>query len=162
MNRLVLFLLLLCSISADARTLTGSIEFRVRSNLASASAFGLSQDQLDYSWYHGFSAGEIGGTISQLYRADRTVGTASADVLGLVGSLTNSIGETVTFATVKGLYLQNLDGTAVLTVSGLATGTIPPNGAMALTGDRIVASLTPTISVTTTATAEYRIWLVGE
>ena len=88
MNRLVLFLLLLCSISADARTLTGSLEFRVRSNLASASAFGQSSDNLDYAWYHGFSTGEIGGTITQLYRADRAVGTASADVLGLVGSLT--------------------------------------------------------------------------
>lgn len=161
MRRTFALLLILICCSADARTLNGSLEFRVRSNLASSSAFGQAVDSLDYSWYHGFSAGEIGGAITQIYRADRSVGTATPDVLPMSG-MVNAIGESVAFTTVKGLFVQNLDSAAVLTLSGIATATIPPLGALALTGDRVVASLSPALTISTTATASYRVWIVGE
>ncbi len=152
---ITLLLICLCSISCDARTLSAALEYRVRSSLSDVSSFGNVSDNLDYSWPVTISAP------TQLYRADRTVGTATAEVLGLVGSLTNSIGETVTFSTVHAIYIQEVSSLGALTVSGLATASIPAGGTFSQTGAMPVASA-PTISISATATTTYRIWIVGE
>ena len=155
MKRLLVLILVLLSCSCDARTLSATLEYRIRSSISDITSFGNLSDNLDYSWPVEISAP------TQLYRADRTVGTATADVLGLVGSLTNSIGETVTFSTVSALYFQEVSGLGTLTVSGLATGTIPVGGTLSMTGAMPVASA-PTITITTTASTTYRVWIVGQ
>jgi hypothetical protein len=157
MNRCILFLvLLLACAQADARTLTATLEYRVKSHVSDVTSFGNLTDNLDYSWPVEMTSP------TQIYRADRAVGTASADVLGLVGSLTNAIGETVSFATVQGLFLQEVSGIGTLTVSGLATATIPPYGTLALTGAMTVASISDQLSISSTATTTYRVWIVGQ
>lgn len=151
----LLLLLCCCAVAANAATLTGGVEFRVRSNLTDLGTMGGTSDKIDYFW----SVEASGPT--QVYHADRTVGTAAADVLGMVGSLTNSVGSTVTFGTVSGMFIQNLSSTADLTITGLATGTIPPLGCLALAGELSVASRSDRLTVETTATSSYRIWLIG-
>ncbi len=162
MKRIALLALILsvCAIGY-ARTLTGALEIRVRSNLSDVTTFGTVADNLDYVAQNFFQAGEIHGAIDQIYRADRVVGTASTDVLGLVGSLTNAIGETVSFATVKALYVGEVSGLATLSVTGLATATLPPYGSIALVGPYTVASISDQISINATATTTYRVWIVG-
>ena len=158
---MILLLVLVC-ISVQARTLSGSLEFRIRSNLSDITSFGTLADNLDYAGKNYFESGGNHGAITQLYRADRLVGTASTDVMGLVGSLTNSIGETVTFSIVKGIYLQEVSGLGTLTVSGIATASIPPYGSFAIAGPITVASVSDSISVSTTAPTTYRVWIVGD
>ena len=157
----LLALVLICA-QADARTCSGGVEIRLRSNLSDITSFGNVADVLDFSGKSDFLAGERHGAIDQVYRADRTVGTASTDVLGLVGSLTNALGESVSFETVKALYISETGGAGILTVSGLATATIPPYGSLALVGAMTVASISDHISITTTATTTYRVWIVGQ
>ena len=153
MKRLLVLFILLCS-CASAATLTGSIEFRVRSHISDLSAFGPVSDNVDYSWPVEVSAP------SQVYHADRSLTPAAPDVLGMVGSLTNALGQTVTFSTVQAVYFQNL-GTGSLSVTGLATATIPPSGTLTLTGDRPIASFSDRLTVAATATSSYRVWLIG-
>lgn len=155
LRRSLVVLLVLLSCSAYARSLSASLEYRIRSNVSDVTTFGNVADNLDYSWPVEMSAP------TQIYRADRIVGTASADVMGLVGSLTNAIGETVTFSTVNGLYIQEVSGLGTLAVSGFATATIQPLGTLAMTGAYSTASA-PTITISTTATTTYRIWIVGK
>lgn len=156
----LILLLAICSIG-HARTLTGALEIRVRSNLSDVTTFGTVADNLDYVAQNWFQAGEVHGSIDQIYRADRIVGTAAADVLGLVGSLTNAIGETVSFSTVKALYIGEVSGLATLSVTGLATATLPPYGSIAIVGPYTVASISDQISISATATTTYRVWIVG-
>ena len=147
-------LLLLCCACCSAATLTGSVEYRVRSTLSDLGAMGNAADVLDYSWPVEIAAP------TQLYHADRTVTPAAPDTVGLVGSLTNALGQSVTFTTASALYIQNL-GTGTLTVTGLATATLPSLGVLSLAGDMAVASLSDRIGVSTTATGTYRLWMIG-
>lgn len=155
------FLFLFVASAAGAATLSGSLEYRVRSTLADVSGFSRLVDRLDYGWAVGFSASSTGGAISQVYRGDRVVGSESADVLGLVGSLSSPLGSLATFTTVKGLYLQNL-GTAPIFLSGFATATIPASGTFSMTGLFAVASFSDVLEVSAVASTGYRVWIVGE
>lgn len=146
---------------ADARTLSGSLDVRVRSSLSDITSFGNLTDKLDYSWAENFATGERHGSITKIYRGDRSVGTSTPDVIGLVGSITNSIGEVVTMSSVTALYIQS-NSDAYLTLSGLATATIPPFGSIALIGSRSIASTSDRLTVTADASAAYRIWIVGK
>ena len=162
MRNIIILVLILFAMPCDARTLTGSLEFKIRSNLNDVTGFGNVSDNLDYSGRNDFTVGETHGAIDTMYRADREVGTAAVDVVGLVGSLTNAIGEVVSFTTVKAVYLENLTSTGTLTISGLATATVMPRGSFSLVGNYTVASISDRLNVSTTATTTYRIWLVGD
>ena len=156
MRRLFLAALLLCCAVAGAATLTGSMEIRIKSVLSDIGALGQTADVIDYAWPVMVQDPTL------VYHADRAVTPAAPITLGLVGSMTNALGETLSFSTVQGIYVQNLISSATLTVSGLATATISPLGFVAFQGDQVVASISDRISITTTATGSARIWLIGK
>lgn len=159
MKRLLLALLLLAS-TASAATLSGSLELRLQSVLQSLTTRGNTSDVIDYAKTADYSSNGSGGAITLVYSGDATVGT-SATTLNLSSGLSDPLGTSLTFTAVNGLYLENTTSTGTITVSGLATGTIPPSGAMAMIGSFTVASFGSTLSLTSTATTTARVWIVG-
>jgi len=166
-----LLLLLLCAATALMAGTDGSLDIRIKSSVVSADGMGTTADRVDSSLLSTFLSGTSWGAVDTVYHASRSLGSGSSEVLGLVGSLTNSIGETVTLATVKGLVIQSQTGTQTLTLASglwcgsLATATIHPYGAFALVGSYPVSATgtADRIAVTnsSTGTTTYLIWIVG-
>jgi hypothetical protein len=114
-----------------------------------------------------YRTGGTQGAIDTHYYATRTLASGAAETLGLVGSLTNSVGQVVTFASVRGLAMQNTTATCTLTVGagtlGIGTFTLMPYGAASFVGSFPVGAGADRLTVTNSsgATATYRIWIVG-
>ena len=170
MKRTLLSVLCLVCCCAFAGT-SGHLDLRIKSEVSTAGTLGATTDRVDASLASYFLAGTNWGPIDTVYHDERSLGSGASEVLGLVGSLTNSLGEAVSFAAVKGLVVQQQTGTHTLSiVSGLWSGspasvTVSPYGSFALVGSYPVTATGAadriTISNSATGTSTYLVWIVG-
>jgi len=158
-------LFVLCALScALYAELNGTIEYRITSELTSYNTSGSAIDRVNISSINRFITGETHGAIDTVYRGERTIASSGSDVLGMVGSLTNAIGETVSFATVKAVFVENRNGTQTLTLSsGIATTSILPYGSFSLVGSYPISTNFDRMTLTNSnsGSTTYRIWIVG-
>ena len=161
----LLFVIMSCALFAE---FSGSLRMELRSDYVSAGENGVVYDRVNTAMVGDYRTGGTQGAISEFYHGSRTLASGATEVLGLVSSLTNSIGETVSFTTVKGIAFQNTTVTCTLTVGagslGIGTFTLSPWGAASFVGSFTVGTGADRITVTNTtgATATYRVWIVGE
>ena len=103
--------------------------------------------------------------ITKVYSAQNT--SASPVVLDLT-NCTDSFGATLTFATLKGLYIQNTSGTATLVVGGGSNSalggdqyTVGPGQAIFVTTPWTIAGSSKNVVVTPGASLTYQLVAVG-
>jgi hypothetical protein len=157
----------LCSVVVFAG-LEGSLRMEIKSEHETVDETGTNRDRVNTAFVGDYQTGGINGAITQYYYRTRTLASGASEILGLVGSLTNTIGETVTLTMVKGIAMQNTTAaTATLTINsgslGIGTFTLYPYGAASFVGSFPVGAGADRLTVTNSsgATATYRIWIVG-
>jgi len=183
MKKILLLSVILVTTSAfAASTLTTTAEAHVSHVQKLIGALGTSRDQSSIGFSQDFTSGTSSATeeVDTLYYGQRSLGNGSSETLDLCGTLLNGLGEIVTFARVKTLYIKNTSTAQTMTVGGGSWGSwispataainIPPSGAVlfvaplagwtvtAGTGDGLlIANETSSPAATLT----YNIWIAG-
>lgn len=103
-----------------ADTLSGSFAVSVTWLYQNSLDLSTPVDSKTLKYSDDFTDGTGADQADVIWHDQRTVSASSNDDLDLAGSLTNSFGATVTFAKVKGIYIQNTNTTAgdIITVGG--------------------------------------------
>jgi len=94
-------------------------------------------------WLQTFDFGTASEEVNQLYVGDRTVASGANDDIDLSGSLTNFVGETVTFSRIKLILIYNPSTLAgeILTLGGGGSNSwIAPFGASSTFKDSVYPS----------------------
>jgi hypothetical protein len=92
---------------------------------------------LAYSKAYQFATGVGAGQADQLVADQRTINASSNDDVDLAGSLINAVGDTVTFARIKGLIVEHVSGTNTLIMGGGASNPVTT----------ILGGTTPTLTI---------------
>lgn len=159
--------------------LTSSIQLTVGSNHTASVGLSTAKDDVGYSVNRSFSNGSGTTQVADLvYHASRSLASSTAEDLDFAGVLTDAFGNTLTFARIKSVVIENTSTTETLTIGGddnsipffapaTATVTIPPSGVLSLVGPLggwiVTADTGDILQVTNSAGAAtiYKIHVVG-
>lgn len=178
----VLLAILLAALPALglADTLTSKVAATVTAVFAKSSALSTTKDVLSKSIQKDFQNGTGSGQADLIHQSQRTLTAGSNEELDLAGVLTDPFEDTLAFATVKAILIENLSTTQTLTVGGAASNAfvnwvgdatdtikIPPGGFFVLTapaaGFAVTADTGDLLKVTNSAGASciYNIIIIG-
>lgn len=164
MNKILLTALLcLLAMPLGAAEMTAALDLKITSNYSTTSTLGATIDKVDTTFSNVFLSDTTLGAVDTFYHATRTLASGATESLGLVGSLTNSIGEIVSFSHVKAVVVQNTTANT-FTVSGFwasGTDTVKPNGGFAHVGDFTVTGGSAITVTNSVGTSTYLIWIIG-
>lgn len=71
-----------------------------------------------------FTYGTGANQADQVFDDDRTLAASAAEDIDLAGALTNAFGESITFARVKAIYIQNNSAVDTLAVGGASSNAL--------------------------------------
>lgn len=103
--------------------LTTSLTLSLTATLTAAADIGTPEHRIPVTFSDDLATGTGADQADQVWADTRTLGATTSEDLDLSGTLTNGLGQTVTFARIKGIYIRNKSTTAgaVLAVGGHAT-----------------------------------------
>jgi len=119
-----------------AITVTGSLQVTI--SLTSAKSFDLStpSDVLTSSRKTTITSGTGANQVDQVFHDIRSLASGANEELDLAGSLTNAMGETITFDMVRAIMIYNPDTASTLIIGGAAANAWEPWAGAA--GDKLV------------------------
>ncbi|MBF0410927.1 MAG: hypothetical protein HQM10_26515 [Candidatus Riflebacteria bacterium] len=159
--------------------LTSSTQITISSTHTSAVGLSTAKDEVGYGINKTFSNGSGTTQVADLvYHASRTLTTAASENLDFAGTLTDSFGNTLTFARIKSITVENTSASMTLTIGSDTTEipifnpsgggiTVPPSGVMTivapLSGWAVTADTADLLTIANSAGSStiYKVWVVG-
>jgi hypothetical protein len=159
--------------------LTSSLQITIGHDHSATVGLSTAKDTLGYTINKTFSNGSGTAQVADLvYHGRRTLTTGQSETLDLYGGLTDALGNTLNFARVKAIVIEQTSASMTLTIGdaaaplplfGPATATVSvkPSGAVALVaplaGWTVADGSTDGVKVTNSAgdSSIYNIWIVG-
>jgi len=171
--------------ATDMTDLTAEVRATIRATGQRALDNSTPEDKLNVVADLDFTFGTGASKCDQMFHDDRSLGAGASEDLDLAGSLTNAFGQTVTFADVKAIYIENTsdDSGTTITVGNAASNqftgplgaaahtlTIPQGGFILLAADLAdvwtvtagTGDLLKVLNDDGANTATYKIVLLGE
>ena len=179
MKKLLFLCLLLLLSSAAWADLVSSYELIFLSDQTETSGFGTTRDNVRYRIFQPFSDGTGTFSADLKYRGSGDIAANASITIDLVGGINDLLGNSVSFATVKSLVIENTATTTLVFGNppvdsgwsawcGAVTETlfIPASGVMVLAAPRTgyaIAAGSDTIRLLSNGdgTGSYRIWAIG-
>lgn len=107
---------------AYAATVTGRITVQTSFDYVSALDLVTANVPLQRSVPITFTSGTGSGQVNEIWTDERAISSSSSESLDLAGSLTNAVGGTITFATVKAIIIESATANTVdITVGNAAS-----------------------------------------
>ncbi len=133
-----------------------SLQIKLAATLSKALDLDVPVDPLTLSLLLNMSNGTTTGLVSQMWHDQRTLTASATENLDLAGSLVNAFGVTITFATLKFIYVRaNTANTNDVQVQRASSNGVPlfmaASGGIALSPGEIFLYFSPTLGKTVTA-----------
>jgi hypothetical protein len=161
-------------------TLAATIGIQGLSEYSKANDLSTTKDQVNLAISQAFANGTGNNQADKLFHDKRSLGDGASEDLDLAGSLSDVFGAVLAFVKIKGIIIQNLSTTQILTIGGAAANAllnwvadasdkinIPPGGAFCLfaplAGFAVTAGTGDILKVANSAGAacDYNIWIIG-
>lgn len=97
------------------------LQLGLRSEMTGTADLSVPRDLLNYVFTQELTSGTSSGQVDISFHDTRTLTSGSSENIDLAGTLTDSFGQTVSFAKVKVLMIRNKSTARTLTVGGAAS-----------------------------------------
>ena len=139
-----------------ARTLSTRISVQIAALLADTLDLSTVRDNLEKIFTTEIPTGSSSGQANQVWHDARTIADGATDSLDLAGALTNAIGQTVTFSSIKAVIIKFASGnTTAVAVTRPASNGVPifsaASDAVPFAANGLFAWVNPGAGITVTA-----------